>query len=245
MPALRLIALLALSVAMTGAADAETPPHAPFKPVAIVLPPDVKDPALDVLRKELAAAAQNRDHTALARITANNFYWERESGDAANMKKSGVDNLSAALGLVSKDAAGWDILATYADDPTASPSPDHKGAMCSPAEPAFDGGAFDKLMEATRTDVADWAYPVSPGVEMQATAQKGAAVIDKLGLYLVRILPEATASSPAYLRVALPSGKAGFVSIDNIAPIGNDQICYVKDGSAWKIGGYVGGGEPQ
>ena len=47
------------------------------------------------------------------------------------------------------------------------------------------------------------------------------------------------------MRIATPSGKTGYVSIDSIAPVGNDQICYVKDGDAWKIGGYIGGGEPQ
>ena len=47
------------------------------------------------------------------------------------------------------------------------------------------------------------------------------------------------------MRIATPSGKPGYVTIDSIAPIGNDQICYVKEGGAWKIGGYIGGGEPQ
>jgi hypothetical protein len=40
-----------------------------------------------------------------------------------------------------------------------------------------------------------------------------------------------------------PSGKSGFVSVDSVAPIGNDQICYVKDANGWKIGGYIGGGD--
>ena len=44
---------------------------------------------------------------------------------------------------------------------------------------------------------------------------------------------------------ASPAGKTGYVSVDSIAPIGNDQICYVKDGSGWKIGGYIGGGDAQ
>ena len=44
---------------------------------------------------------------------------------------------------------------------------------------------------------------------------------------------------------AAVSGKTGYVSIDSIAPIGNDQLCYVMDGGAWKIGGYIGGDEPQ
>jgi len=33
--------------------------------------------------------------------------------------------------------------------------------------------------------------------------------------------------------------------VDSIAPIGNDQICYVKDAGGWKIGGYIGGGDSQ
>ena len=72
-----------------------------------------------------------------------------------------------------------------------------------------------------------------------------APVIDKLGLHFVRIMPETASDPPSYMRIATPSGKTGYVSINSIAPIGNDQICYVKDGGAWKIGGYIGGGEPQ
>ena len=51
------------------------------------------------------------------------------------------------------------------------------------------------------------------------------------------------ATAPTFLRVVTPSGKTGFVAVDSVAPIGNDQICYVKDASGWKIGGYIGGGD--
>ena len=80
---------------------------------------------------------------------------------------------------------------------------------------------------------------------MHAAPQANAAVVEKLGLSFVRVAPENAPASAAYLRIITPSGKAGYVSVDAIAPIGNDQICYVKDGDAWKIGGYIGGGEPQ
>jgi len=36
------------------------------------------------------------------------------------------------------------------------------------------------------------------------------------------------------------SGKTRFVSVDSVAPVGNDQLCYVKAVGDWKIGGYVG-----
>ena len=137
------------------------------------------------------------------------------------------------------------MLTGYAEDPTASPSPEHKGAMCAPADPAYDGKAFDELIKTTNTDPTEWGYPVSAGIEVHATAQATGAVIDEARPHFVRIVPDTASDPPSYMRIATPGGKTGYVSIDSIAPIGNDQICYVKDGGVWKIGGYIGGGEPQ
>ena len=86
---------------------------------------------------------------------------------------------------------------------------------------------------------------MSANIEVHAGPQANAPVIDTLGLAFVRVMPEATPTSAAYVRIVTPSGRAGYVSVDAIAPVGNDQICYVKDGDAWRIGGYIGGGEPQ
>ena len=219
---------------------------APYKPVTITPPKPMTDESFDAMRKQLGEAAQRKDRAAMARlVVAQGFFWQRENRNAADKRKSGFDNLSAALGLNNKEGAGWEILSGYAEDPTASPSPAHNGALCAPAEPAFDGKELDGLLKTTHTDVTDWGYPVSAGIDVHATAQASAPVIDKLGLHFVRIMPETASNPPSYLRIATPSGKTGYVSIDSIAPIGNDQLCYVKDGGAWKIGGYVGGGEPQ
>ena len=40
-------------------------------------------------------------------------------------------------------------------------------------------------------------------------------------------------------------GKVGFVSGEALSPLGNEQLCYVKQGNAWLITGYVGGGDQQ
>jgi hypothetical protein len=227
----------------------QPPPPAPAKPyaaVAITPPAQVTDASFDAMRKQLGEAAQRKDRAAMAKlVVAQGFFWQRENRNAADKRKSGLDNLSAALGLDNKESAGWDILSGYAEDPTASPSPDRSGALCAPAEPAYNGKELSELVKATNTDLTDWGYPVSAGIEVHATAQAAAPVIDNLGMHFVRMMPENAADSPSYLRIATPSGKTGYVSIDSIAPIGNDQICYVKDGGAWKIGGYIGGGEPQ
>jgi hypothetical protein len=37
----------------------------------------------------------------------------------------------------------------------------------------------------------------------------------------------------------LPSGKLGYVASDQLLPLGNEQLCYVKEGNAWKIAGFI------
>src|SRR3989304_5001051 len=154
MPAIRLICALAVLM-MAGAspalaqkqqAPAQPPPVAPARPykqVAIAPPKPMSDAGLDALRKQLGEAVKRKDRAALTRlVVAKGFFWERENGDGANKKKSGVDNLAAALGLNNKDAVGWDMLGGYAEDPTATPMPDRKNTACAPADPTFDGKAF-------------------------------------------------------------------------------------------------------
>lgn len=239
--ALAAVALLAAAIV---AAPAQPAPPKPYKPVAIVPPQPVADPAFEALRKQAGEAAQKKDRLALARlVVAESFFWLRDGHDRADKRKSGVDNLAAALSLNSKDGAGWDILYSYTDDPTASASPAAKGALCAPAEPAYSAKAFDELMKTTQSDASEWNYTLAPSTEVRDKPQASAAIVDKLGLMFVRVAPDNGPGSAAYQRVITPSGRPGFVTIDSIAPIGNDQLCYVKDAGTWKIGGYIGGGE--
>jgi hypothetical protein len=246
-----LLLCLCAALAMAGPAAAQKPakqppaPALPYNPVAITPPQPMTDDSFAAMRQQLAEAAQRKDRAVMMRlVVAQGFFWVRDNRNAADKRRNGFDNLSAALGLNNKEAVGWDILAGYAEDPTASPSRRHQGAMCAPAEPAFDGKAFDELIKTTNSDVTEWGYPLSPELEVHAKPQTNAPAIDKVGLHFVRILPENGSNPPSYMRIATPAGKIGYVSIDSIAPTGNDQICYVKDAGGWKIGGYVGGGEP-
>ena len=216
----------------------------PYKPVAITPPTPMTDAGFEAFRKQLGEVAQRKDRAALTRLVVEQgFFWDHEN--RIDKRKSSIDNLSTVLGLNNKDGVGWEILFSYADDPTASASIAHKGAFCSPAEPAYNPQEFDDLLKTTQSVVTEWSYPVSAGIEVHAAPQTTAPVIDKLGLAFVRVSPDGSAHSANYVRVVTPAGKAGYVSADALAPIGNDQLCYVKDGGAWKIGGFIGGGEPQ
>jgi hypothetical protein len=228
-------------------APAEAPaavPPGPYKPVTIVLPTAVADPTFEAFRKQLADIAQKKDRAALARLVATSFFWIPEDVDVADKKKSGVDNLAHAIGLHGRDALGWEAIAGYAVEQTAMNDPERPGVICAPGEPGFDENAADALAEATQTDAADWGYPTKDGIEVRAHPRANAAVVDKLGLHLVRVLPDdspGNAVTMAFLKVMTPAGKTGFVPSDTVLPLVGEQMCYVKEGNAWKIAGYVGG----
>jgi hypothetical protein len=216
----------------------------PYTPVPIKLAPAMNDPSFEAFRKHLGDVAQKKDHAALARLTARNFFWIPEDKDLADKKKPAIENLTKALSLNDKDGFGWEALTGYAGEPTAALDPQHQGILCAPAEPAFDDKAADALTNATHTDPADWAFPIRDGLEVRAAAKQDAAVVDKLGLYLVRVLPDDAPAGPvaaAFVKVVTPQGKVGYAPADAVLPIGGEQLCYVKEAGGWKIAGFYGG----
>jgi hypothetical protein len=246
--ALSLIPLAAAAQAQQQILPLKPPPAAPIKPypaVAATPPQAYNDPSFQAFQKQLADIAAKKDRAALAKlVVAQGFFWIQDK-DLANKSKSGIDNLAKAVDLDDKDGSGWDAVSSFATDPTASELPDHKGVICSPADPKIDSKAFQSLSEATQTDPSEWGYPLKDGLEVRAEAKANAPVIDKLGLNLVRVLadtaPPSDANPPMFLHVATPSGKSGYIPIDSIAPLGGDEMCYTKDAAGWKITGYFGG----
>lgn len=219
-------------------------PPAPYKAVTITLPQPLNDASFEAFRKQLADIAQRKDRTALARLVAQNFFWMPQNQDVADKKRPGIDTLSKAMDLDGKDAPGWESLASFAGEPTAEPDSQHQGVMCAPADPVFDIKAAEALAVETKTDPSEWGYPAADGVEVRATAQSTAPVVEKLGLHLVRVYPDDSplnAVQAEFLRVVTPSGKPGFVPIDSILPLATDQVCYVKEAGGWRIAGVYGG----
>lgn len=218
-------------------------PPAPYTVLKVSPPKPYDDPSLAAFRKELAAIAQRKDRPALAKlVTVQGFFWLKEDGNAAG-KKTGIEALATALSLAAKDGSGWDTLAEFAADETAQPYPDRPNTVCAPAGPEFNPPDLEKLAETTKTDVGDWGFTSTDGVEVHATAAQNAPVIEKLGMQFVRVMPDtAPNASQDFMRIVAPSGKVGFVAAEAINPLGSDQLCYGKDASgAWKIVGMIGG----
>jgi hypothetical protein len=221
-------------------------PPKPYKPLAVTLPGPLNDPSFDAFRQEISAIAQRKDRAGLARlVTAKGFFWEREDGKPAP-KKSGIDILAQALNLAAKDGSGWDALAGFAAEATAAPLPERKEVLCAPADPTYDERELEELAQTTGTDPLDWGYPLRADVEVRETPNASAPAIEKLGMHFVRVLDDDSQSTAntagEWLRVVAPSGKVGFIPADALTSLAGAQLCYVKDGNAWKITGLIGGG---
>ena len=216
-------------------------PVKPYKAVAISAPAAVTDPSFEAFRKQLGAVAEKKDRKALAGLVVPNFFWMGEKGDKADKKKPGIENLAKAIQLDGKEAPGWELLGAAAADPTGMAFPDRKDTLCAPADPTFNTQELEALAKATGTSEGDWAYPTQAGLEVRSGPQPNSPVIEKLGLHFVRVVQDQNAQPGPMLRVIAPSGKAGFVSAEALNPLGNDQLCYSKEGGGWKISGFIGG----
>jgi hypothetical protein len=225
-------------------------PAKPYKSVAVTMPQPYSDPSFEAFRKQIADIASRKDRAALAKLVANNFFWMGEKGDKANKRKPGIDNLAAAIDLDGKEGDGWEVLADASKEATLEPVPDRRGVMCGPAGPSFDAKAAMQVARGAGFDVNDWGFPLKGGADVLASAQANAAVVEKIGSILVRVMPEepppgaqgnAPPPGPSFVRVVTPSGKVGYIADDALGSLDVDQLCYVKDASGWKITGYAGG----
>jgi hypothetical protein len=225
-------------------------PPKPYKPVAVTLPQPYNDPSFEAFRKELGEIANHKDRAALAgKVVANGFFWMGEKGDKASKRKSGIDNLAAAIGLDTGDGVGWETLADAAAEATLEPLPDKNDVMCSPAGPVFDRKAAEQTAKATGTQPEDWGFPIKGGLDVHAAGRANSLVIEKVGSVLVRIMPggplPGAGDAPLpqlgsyFVRIVTPSGNVGYVPDNTISALDSDRLCFVKDATGWKITGYA------
>ena len=222
-------------------------PPRPYKKVAVSLPVPIADASFDAFRKRLGEIAERKDRAALATlIVSKGFFWEQEGGQGVDEKKSGIDNFAAATGLDSKDGSGWEFLADYAAEPTASPVEGREDMACTPGSPKFNDDEFVQLVKDTETNPIEWGYPLKDGIEVREDTEPNSKPVEKLGLHFVRVVFDEAPpdKGDAMLRIVTPSGKLAFMAADMLSPLGIDQLCYVKQSGAWKIAGYIGEGPP-
>jgi len=74
---------------------------------------------------------------------------------------------------------------------------------------------------------------------VRAAAQSEFAVIEKIGMIFVRVMPDtAPNASQDFMRIVTRAARSGSWSAEAINPLGSDQLCFGKDAAgAWKIVG--------
>ena len=181
-------------------------------------------------------------------VIAHGFFWDSDFTGSFNSKKTGAENLAAAIRLEEGSGRGWQMLADFAAEPTATEIAALPGVICAPGAPAFSQDDFDRLVDSTRTTAADWVFPRIEGLELHAAPRSASAVAEKLGGHFVRLLGFDTAPANAdplrtsWARIAAPSGQVGYVAPGGLMSPGAPQLCYVKDITGrWRIAGFVGG----
>ena len=188
-------------------------PIKPYQPVAVTPPAPLNDPGFVAFRKQLADVAAHKDRAALAKlVVAQNFFWVQDK-DLADPNKSGIDNLAKAIGLDAKDGAG--LGRSCAASPTSRRPPNlphQKGVFCAP------GRSRPSIRRRSRRSARrprpirrNGAIRSKPASKCTPRRKPNAPVVEKLGMNLVRVLPDSgqqgDANQPMFLHVALPDGK--------------------------------------
>lgn len=239
--------VVALSAAVVPALS-QSPTFKPFKPIEVDIPKPPKDPAFDAFRRQLAAIAADRNRAALKAQLGGDVFWENDVEGAYNDKRTDFDNLLSALHIDRDPARGWAALAAFAAEPTTGALHLRRNVFCAPSPPKYADADLYTAMEESGSDVSDWYYPRQAGLAVRGAPQPDAAAIDSLGVALVRVLgfvrPRAETQTPqaAWARVVTPSGRVGFVAPNALlSPLAN-RLCFAKEGAAWRIVGFIGGG---
>jgi len=251
MPCTRLVAVaVGPLLAASGALAQQTSSNpAPFERVQVTLPLAPSDPGFAAFRRDLGAVAKGRVFAELARkVVAEGFFWDRDFADGFDPKRSGVENLAAAIRLERSGGTGWQTLAYFAAEPTATKNTMAPDVLCAPGRPTFDQDAFDRLLDATRSGAAEWAFARAEQTALREEPRMASPVVETLGTYFVRVLAVDAAADDGeplrtfWARVAAPSGKVGYAAPDTLMSPGAPQLCYRKDITGrWRIAGFVGG----
>jgi hypothetical protein len=228
------------------------PPPAvkPFDTVSVKLPPPPNDPGFAAFRQNLAAVERGRVFEELARnVVTHGFFWDRDFANGFDPKRTGAENLAAAIRLEHGIGAGWQMLADFAAERTATEVPAAPGVLCAPGRPLIVQDDFERLIDATRSSPAEWVYPRAAGLELRAAPRPAASLVETLGSTFVRVIRFETAPAnadplhTAWARIAAPSGKIGYAAPGTLASLSAPQLCYIKDVTGrWSIAGFIGAG---
>ncbi len=249
-------AVIVLLVSAFAPQSASALQKTPYPEVKVEAPPPFRhDPALDAMRKSLAAVVQRKDAKALFALVSPDFTWTAD-GDPAEQfdpKRDALHNFKVAFGFrpFGKDEDGsgadafWILLEDALADPALTPQDDNPDIACGPVTANVDEDARDRAEQAIagEDEGVEWVYTLKEiALTEKPTGGGTVAKVSNTALPVVSRYPAARPGETvtvSFYEVLLPSGKTGWIDADGVDPVGIDRVCYGKDkAGAWKIAGY-------
>jgi hypothetical protein len=257
----RMLAASSLAAAIALApAPAAAIKKTPYPEVRIAVPDEVKaEPALEAMRKQLVDAVARRNVGLLYELVGPTFFWHSngEPSEQFDKNRDALHNFKVAFGFRefghSSDSQKpenqlWEELeAATSGAPALYPMEGNPGVLCEPAnaEPV-DGAAMDRAIEQIEVEDEDseWVYSVA---EITLTENPGGGgVVEKVSNLAMPIAATNPPTKrlgnnpiPTHFQLLLPSGKTGWVDVQDVQPLALNKLCYGKGpGGAWKIVGY-------
>jgi hypothetical protein len=178
-------------------------------------PASFNDPSFIAFRKQLGDVAAHKDRAALAKlVVAQNFFWIQDKDLADKRKPASTISPRRSISTPRTDRAGTCSPATPPSRRRRN-CRRQKGVFCAPADPAVDPADSKRSARPPGPTRPIGAIRPRTASKCAPPPQPNSPVVEKLGLILVRVLPDSAppddANEPPFLHIATPSGKAGFV----------------------------------
>jgi len=242
----------ALAVAATAAQAAIK--RIPYPEVKVTVEQYKADNAFAAMRKAFSDVVSKKDSAALFGLVGPTFVWTKGNAliEDFDLGRDALHNFKVVFGFreAGKDEDGvvdggpfWDLLATFANDPTAYEESANK--VCTPTTATVvDQKVFELAGSKLETDddAADWYFTLRETPVAKAPGDTGTP-IGKLGTVAIPVLsshppsPEnGPAVTPTHLEVLMPNGRTGWIPASAARSYSSERLCFAKTAkNGWKI----------
>lgn len=221
--------------------------------IPVKFPDNVVAPGLPEFLETLRGIVAKRDDAALIATVAPKIFWDRDFGGGFDETLGGVENFRNALQIGIPD-----ILPEYADDGWKrldgllasglfAAEEDYPGAYCTPVAPELvDEAAAEPTFKKVDMGDGDWQLQwgyIEGKTEARDKPAADGAVVATVENEAVPVYSWGIEENVDWVDVGLPDGRRAFVDTKRVGSWVNERICLGKEGDAWKIVGYMGGGD--
>ncbi len=237
-------AVIVLLVSAFAPQSASALQKTPYPEVKVEAPPPFRhDPALDAMRKSLAAVVQRKDAKALFALVSPDFTWTADGDPPSNSIRSGTPCIISRSPSVFVPSARKKTAAARRHSGfcsrTRSLIPRSRRRTITRTSPAARSRRTSTRTRATapnkhrgRRRGVEWVYTLKEiALTEKPTGGGTVAKVSNAALPVVSRYPAARPGETvtvSFYEVLLPSGKTGWIDADGVDPVGIDRFATAR-----------------